>query len=75
MAYSPIEDKYLSALTAMQFPDEPVEVAMPDQVAPGTQPGDVLLAAGPDATMTDAGGGQSRGTIKAIEHSRFEKAL
>jgi hypothetical protein len=29
MAYSPIENKYLSALTAMQFPDEPVEVAMP----------------------------------------------
>jgi len=49
MAYSPIENKYLSALTAMQFPDEPVEVAMPDQVAPGTQPGDVLLAAGPGA--------------------------
>jgi hypothetical protein len=75
MAYSPIENKYLSALTAIQFPDEPVEVAMPDQVAPGTQPGDVLLAAGPGATMTDAGGGQSRGTIKAIEQSRFEKAL
>ncbi len=75
MAYSPIEDKYLSALTAMQFPDEPVEVAMPEQTAPGTQPGDVLLAAGPSTTMTDAGGGQSRGTIKAIEQSRFEKAL
>ena len=75
MAYSPIEDKYLSALTAMQFPDEPAEVAMPEQVAPGTQPGDVLLAAGPSATMTDAGGGQPRGTIKAIEQSRFERAL
>lgn len=75
MAYSPIEDKYLSALTAMQFPDEPVEVAMPEQTAPGTQPGDVLLAAGPSTTMTDAGGGQPRGTIKAIEQSRFEKAL
>ena len=49
MAYSPIENKYLSALTAMQFPDEPVEVAMPEQTAPGTQPGDVLLAAGPGA--------------------------
>jgi hypothetical protein len=57
MAYSPIEDKYLSALTAMQFPDEPVEVAMPEQVAPGTQPSDVLLAAGPSDTATDAGGG------------------
>ena len=75
MAYSPIENKYLSALTAMQFPDEPVEVVMPEQTAPGTQPGDVLLAAGPSTTMTDAGGGQSRGTIKAIEQSRFEKAL
>jgi len=80
MAYSPIEDKYLSALTAMQFPDEPVEVAMPEQVAPGTQPGDVLLAAGPSATVSDAGNGRptrpySPGTIKAIEQSRFEKAL
>lgn len=75
MAYSPIEDKYLSALTAMQFPDEPVEVAMPEQTASGTQPGDVLLAAGPSTTMTDAGGGQPRGTIKAIEQSRFERAL
>ena len=61
MAYSPIEDKYLSALTAMQFPDEPVEVAMPEQTAPGTQPGDVLLAAGPGATMTDAGPGVRTG--------------
>jgi hypothetical protein len=42
MAYSPIEDKYLSALTAMQFPDEP---PMPEQAAPaGQQPGDVLVA-------------------------------
>ena len=80
MAYSPIEDKYLSGLTAMQFPDEPAEVAMPEQVAPGTQPGDVLLAAGPGATVSDAGDGRptrpySPGTIKAIEQSRFEKAL
>ena len=29
MAYSPIEDKYLSALTAVQFPDEPVGLEMP----------------------------------------------
>lgn len=80
MAYSPIEDKYLSGLTAMQFPDEPAEVAMPEQVAPGTQPGDVLMAAGPGATVSDAGDGRptrpySPGTIKAIEQSRFEKAL
>ena len=60
MAYSPIEDKYLSALTAMQFPDEPPmpEPTAPEQAAPaGQQPGDVLMAAGPSATMTDAGGG------------------
>ena len=31
MIYSPIEDKYLSALTAIQFPDAPIEPAMPDQ--------------------------------------------
>ena len=49
MAYSAIEDKYLSALTAVQFPDAPVE--------PETPAGDVLLAAGPSQTMTDAGGG------------------
>ena len=67
MAYSPIEDKYLSGLTAMQFPDEPVEVAMPEQVAPGTQPGDVLLAAGPSATMTDAGGGQPQAEMKPFD--------
>ena len=67
MAYSPIEDKYLSALTAMQFPDEPVEVAMPEQTAPGTQPGDVLLAAGPGTTMTDAGGGQPQAVMKPFD--------
>ena len=47
MAYSPIEDKYLSALTAMQFPDEPPmpEPTAPEQAAPaGQQPGDVLVA-------------------------------
>ena len=35
MAYSSIEDKYLSALTAVQFPDMPVEPAMPEQTMPG----------------------------------------
>lgn len=67
MAYSPIEDKYLSGLTAMQFPDEPAEVAIPEQVAPGTQPGDVLMAAGPSATMTDAGGGQPQAEMKPFD--------
>ena len=67
MAYSPIEDKYLSGLTAMQFPDEPAEVAMPEQVAPGTQPGDVLMAAGPGATVSDAGGGQPQAEMKPFD--------
>jgi hypothetical protein len=69
MAYSPIEDKYLSALTAMQFPDEPVEVAMPEQTAPGRQPGDVLLAeAGISRGMPEqAYTGRYPDTIKGIE--------
>jgi len=46
MAYSPIEDKYLSALTAVQFPDMPVESDMPEQTMPGRQEGDVMLAMG-----------------------------
>ena len=46
MAYSPIEDKYLSALTAFQFPDMQVEPAMPEQTMPGRQEGDVMLAMG-----------------------------
>ena len=44
MAYSSIEDKYLSALTAVQFPDMPVEPAMPEQAMPGRQEGDIMLA-------------------------------
>lgn len=54
MAYSQIEDKYLSALTAVQFPDMPVEPAMPEQTMPGRQPGDVMLA------MGGSGAGQGR---------------
>ena len=50
MAYSPVENKYLSALTAIQFPTEPVETAPapaaePQQaMAPGQRPGDILVA-------------------------------
>jgi hypothetical protein len=65
MAYSSIEDKYLSALTAVQFPDTPIEPAMPEQTMPGRQPGDVMLAMGgsgagqgrTDRPMTDVGMG------------------
>ena len=76
MAYSEVENKYLSVLASFQFPDPPAapEMAeMPEMVAPGQQPGDVLMAAGPSGTMSDAGGGMP--TIKAIEPTRFEKAL
>ena len=55
MAFSAIENKYLSALTAVQFPTEPMEPDTPEQTAPGRQPGDVMLAAGPNQTMTDGG--------------------
>jgi hypothetical protein len=48
MAFSAIENKYLSALTAVQFPTEPVEsatAAQPERpMAPGQQPGDILVA-------------------------------
>jgi hypothetical protein len=53
MAYSQIEDKYLSALTAFQFPD------MPEQTMPGRQEGDIMLAAGPSGPTSDAGLGVS----------------
>jgi len=64
MAYSPIEDKYLSALTAVQFPDAPIEPEMPEESMPGRQQGDVMLAAGPSGTASDAG--QGMGEIKPI---------
>jgi hypothetical protein len=69
MAFSPIEDKYLSALTAVQFPDEPIETAMPEQTAPGRQPGDVLLAeAGISRGMPEeAYTGRYPDTIKPID--------
>jgi len=47
MAYSPIEERYLTALTAFEFPDAPVEPEAPAE--PPT-----MLAAGPAATATDA---------------------
>jgi hypothetical protein len=57
MAYSAIENKYLSALASYQFPDPPAAPEMPEMAAPDQPPEDVLLAAGPSQTMSDAGGG------------------
>jgi len=70
MAYSAIENKYLSALASYQFPDPPAAPEMPEMAemaAPGQQPGDVLLAAGPSGTMTDAGGGRPVDSIKPFD--------
>jgi hypothetical protein len=66
MAYSRIEDRYLSALTAVQFPDTPIE----EQPAEPEKP--VLLAS--------AGAGLPQGVkvtgqIRPIEQTNFEKAL
>lgn len=55
MALSPIEDRYLSALTALEFPDMPVEPEQP--LAPTAGMDGMQLAAGPSQTMSDAGGG------------------
>jgi hypothetical protein len=62
MALSAIEDRYLSALTEREYPTftpEQSAMAAPDGVD-GMQ-----LAAGPSATMSDAGGGM--GEMKAFE--------
>ena len=80
MAYSPVENKYLSALTAVQFPTEPVEqemAAAPDKpMAPGQRPGDILVAeVGSRGLPQQAYSGKYPDTIKAIEQSTFEKAM
>ncbi len=55
--YSQIEDRYLSALTAVQFPDEPVADSQ-QPVADATSVDGMQLAAGPSQTVSDAGGGR-----------------
>lgn len=74
MALSPIEDRYLSALTAAQFPDMPAdEPVMPVDAAAMDSPtlDGMQLAAGPSQTMTDAGGG--RGEMRAYDPTTREK--
>lgn len=80
MAFSAIENKYLSALTAVQFPTEPVEqemAAAPEKpMAPGQRPGDILVAeVGSRGLPQQAYSGKYPDTIKAIEQSTFEKAM
>ena len=69
MAYSPIEDKYLSALTAFQFPDMPVEPVMPEQGgAMGTMSGDIQLAeVGSRGLPESAYTGRNPDSIKAVD--------
>jgi len=71
MAYSSIEDKYLSALTAIQFPDapvEPVSADMPEQSMPGRQPGDVMLAeAGSRGLPEQAYSGRYPDTVQSFD--------
>ena len=70
MALSPIEDRYLSALTEREFPTfTPEESAM---AAPEGVDG-MQLAAGPSQTVSDAGGGM--GEIKAIPRNKAQEAL
>ena len=81
MAYSQIEDKYLSALTAVQFPDVPIDDAVTQEMAPGQQPGDILLAGSPVNMSgqtgfrnlpTQPGGGQGD-TIKSFDPTVRQK--
>lgn len=75
MAYSSIEDKYLSALTAVQFPDEPPAPVMPEQTgAMGTMPGDIQLAeAGSRGLPESAYSGQTLDTFTAPNYDKLKK--
>lgn len=75
MAYSSIEDKYLSALTAVQFPDEPPAPVMPEQTgAMGTMPGDIQLAeAGSRGLPQSAYSGQTLDTFTAPNYDKLKK--
>lgn len=69
MAYSQIEDKYLSALTSFQFPDMPVEPVVPEQGGPmGTMPGDIQLAeAGSRGMPEQAYSGRYPDSVKSFD--------
>jgi hypothetical protein len=74
MALSSIENRYLSALTAAQFPDMPAdEPVMPVDAAAMDSPNldGMQLAAGPSGTMSDAGGGM--GEMKAYDPTVRER--
>lgn len=62
MAYSPVENKFLSALTEIQFPTEPVA---PEMAQPEALPEPVQVA--------QAGAGLPAGSIKAYDPTTREK--
>lgn len=64
MAYSNIENLYLTRQAEQVFPTMPEEQPAPEAVQ---------LAAGPSSTMTDAGGGVA--TIKPLPQTTIERAL
>jgi hypothetical protein len=71
MAYSPVEDKFLSALTAVQFPTEPVE---PEMAQPEALPEPVQVAEVGRTKMGGAGySGQSQATITDYDPTTREK--
>lgn len=66
MALSQIEESYLTRLTNLEFPDALVTESVQAEA-------DMMLAAGPSKTVSDAGNGI--GEIKAIPRNRAQEAL
>jgi hypothetical protein len=78
MAFNAIENKYLSALTAVQFPTEPMEpdtAGQPDRpMAPGQRPGDILVAeVGSRGLPESAYSGRSPDTMKEYDPTVRER--
>ena len=78
MAFNAIENKYLSALTAVQFPTEPMEpntAAQTDRpMAPGQRPGDILVAeVGSRGLPESAYSGRSPDTMKEYDPTVRER--
>ena len=71
MAYSPVENKFLSALTAVQFPTEPVK---PEMAQPEVLPEPVQVAEVGRTKMGGAGySGQTQATMTDYDPTTREK--
>lgn len=79
MAYSQLEHRYLDNLVAVQFPDPPPEAAPAQdtsQMPLGTGPNDIQTAEVGSRNLPErAYTGRNPDSIKAIEQTRFEKAM